>query len=187
MKIVLFSNEWIQLWIMTENCVRNFSLSRKLSPTRSLLMTRSLFVLNLTRIYITEKKKKERKEKHHRRDWIRSVEINDLKIRSSTISIVFVTVVSRVRSPLVPWRVYVPCIFLLSACTFSFIIHGKLAMNHLLRRSAQVQIYRCLFERSVGRCCVSHALLIVTRGEITRVRLDSSFQPLSRGRRNVTG
>lgn len=74
-----------------------------------------------------------------------------------------------------------PCIFLLSACTFSFIIHGKLAMNHLLRRSAQVQIYRCLFERSVGRCCVSHALLIVTRGEITRVRLDSSFQPLSRG------
>lgn len=26
------------------------------------------FVLNLTRIYITEKKKKERKEKHHRRD-----------------------------------------------------------------------------------------------------------------------
>lgn len=77
-------------------------------------------------------------------------------------------------------------IFLLSACTFSFIIHGKLAMNHLLRRSAQVQIYRCLFVRSVGRCCVSHALLIVTR-EITRVGFDSSFQPLSRGRGNVSG
>lgn len=137
-------------------------------------------------LYYRKKRKKEKRSKH-RRDWIRSVEINDLKIRSSTTSIVFVTVVSLVRSPLVPWRVYVPCIFLLSACTFSFIIHGKLAMNHLLRRSAQVQIYRCLFERSVGRCCVSHALLIVTRGEITRVRLDSSFQPLSRGRRNVTG
>lgn len=154
--------------------IKNYYHRKEVISNSIIFLSRDLYSCKFDSI-VLQRKKKEKERKVSRRN----TEIVEIR-KFDSISIVFVTV-SRVRSPAVPWRPYVPCIFLLSACAFSFIIHAKLAMNHLLRRSAQVQIYRCLFVRPLR--CVSHALLIVTRGQITR-RL--RFQPLS-GRGNVSG